>query len=275
MAKILGAHLSISKGIYKIQKEMDKIGAKCCAMFLKNQKRYEASPYKSEDILKFHKETVNPKLIVPHGSFLINLGNAEKIEQSYKCFIDDLKRCASLGIGLYNIHPGSDVNKMGSKCLDLIAEYLNKAIEEVPGVIILLENMAGQGNVVCSKFEEISTIISKIKDKTRIGVCLDTCHMFGAGYDIRTKEKFENVMKDFDKVIGLKYLKAVHLNDSKMPLGSKKDRHECIGQGFIGIEAFEFIMNNEIFDDIPMVLETPEIEKYEQEIQLLNSLIKN
>ncbi|KAF9762366.1 putative endonuclease 4 [Nosema granulosis] len=274
MAKLIGAHLSISKGIYKIQAEMERIGAKCCAMFLKNQKRYLASPYKTEDIKKFHKEVVQPDLIVPHGSYLINLGNPEKITQSYDCFIDDLKRCGSLGIGLYNIHPGSDVTKMGQKCLEHIAEYLNKAIEEVPGITILLENMAGQGNVVCSKFEQIATIISLIEDKTRIGVCLDTCHMFGAGYDIRTRDKFEKVMEEFDRTIGLNYLKAVHLNDSKEPLGSRKDRHECIGKGLIGLEAFKFIMNSKIFEDVPMILETPEVDLYEEEIRLLYSLIE-
>lgn len=275
MAKLIGAHLSIAKGIYKIQGEMDRIGAKCCAVFLKNQKRYISSPYKEGDIEKFHKEVIHPKLIVPHGSYLINLGNPEKINQSYECLIDDLKRCVSLGIGLYNLHPGSDVTKMGKRCLEHIAEYLNKALDEVQGVTILLENMAGQGNVVCRKFEDLSTIISLIKDKTRIGVCLDTCHMFGAGYDIRTRDKFDSVMKDFDEIVGLEYLKAVHLNDSKEPLGSRKDRHECIGKGLIGLEAFKFIMNSDIFEEIPMVLETPEIELYEEEIRLLYSLVDN
>lgn len=275
MVKLIGAHLSIRKGIDQIQKNMEMIGAKCCAMFLKNQKRYVSAPLKKEVIEKFKKNILFPEHVVPHGSYLINLGNPEKILNSYECLIDDLNRCRDLGIKFYNLHPGSDVTKMGKSCLDYIADQLNKAIKEVPSVVILLENMAGQGNCVCYKFEDIAYIINKIEDKTRIGVCFDTCHAFGAGYDIRTKEKFKKVMKTFDDVIGCSFLKAVHLNDSKEPLGSRKDRHEQIGKGKIGIEAFEFIMNSDIFENIPMILETPNEEDYAEEIKLLISLIKN
>lgn len=274
MVKLIGAHLSIGKGIDNIQNEMDLIGAKCCAVFLKNQKRFASTPFKSQTIMNFKKNIIYPELIVPHGSFLINLGNPEKIKGSYDCLIDDLKRCSELGIKYYNLHPGSDVKKMGKICLDHIIKYLNKALEEVPDVIILLENMAGQGNVVCYKFEDLGYIINKINNKERIGVCLDTCHMFGAGYDIRTSFKFQEVMNEFDKIVGLKYLKAMHLNDSKESLGSRKDRHESIGRGKIGIEAFKFLMNSSIFENIPMILEIPDVSKYEEEIKLLYSLEK-
>lgn len=274
MAKLIGAHLSISKGIDKLQNMMESIGAKCCAIFLKNQKRFSSAPYKKVVVENFKKKILLPELIVPHGSYLINLGNPEKIENSYLCLIDDLKRCNELGIIYYNLHPGSDVTNIGQKCLDFISEQLNKALSEVPNVIILIENMAGQGKYVCHKFEDIKYIIDKIKFKNRIGVCLDTCHMFGAGYDIRTKEKFQTVMKHFDDVIGLKFLKAVHLNDSKEDLGSRKDRHEQIGKGKIGIVAFKYIMNSSIFEDIPMILETPNHDEYSNEIKLLNSLIE-
>ncbi|WUR02186.1 endonuclease [Vairimorpha necatrix] len=274
MVKLIGAHLSIQKGIDQLQNSMEMIDAKCCAMFLKNQKRFTSAPLKLEVIKNFKKNILIPEHIVPHGSYLINLGNPEKITNSYSCLIDDLQRCESLGIKYYNLHPGSDVTKMGKACLDFISEQLNKAMEEVPNVVILLENMAGQGNCVCSKFEEIKHIIDKVKDKKRIGVCFDTCHAFAAGYDIRTKEKFQNVMNHFDEVVGLFYLKAVHLNDSKSALGSRKDRHEQIGKGEIKLEAFEFIMNSEIFENIPMILETPDENEYAKEIKLLESLIK-
>ncbi|EQB61436.1 endonuclease iv [Vairimorpha apis BRL 01] len=275
MAKLIGAHLSICKGIDNIQKEMDSIGAKCCAVFLKNQKRFASTPLKFKTITNFKKNIVFPELIIPHGSYLINLGNPKKIKESYDCLIDDLKRCNELGIKYYNLHPGSDVTKMGKDCLDHIIKYLNKALKDVPSVCILLENMAGQGNVVCHKFEDLRYIISKIENNERIGVCLDTCHMFGAGYDIRTSLKFQEIMNEFNKLIGFQYLKAVHLNDSKEPLGSKKDRHESIGNGKIGLEAFRFIMNSPIFEDIPMILETPDVSKYPEEIKLLYSLEKS
>lgn len=274
MAKLLGAHLSISKGIDKIQKQMESIGAKCCAIFLKNQKRYVSAPLNEKVVLGFKKTVLMPDLIVPHGSYLINLGNPEKIEESYLCLIDDLNRCKRLGIKFYNMHPGSDVTKMSKKCLDYIAIQLNKALKEVSDVIILLENMAGQGNVVCHKFEDLGYIIDKIEFKERIGVCLDTCHMFAAGYDIRTVEKFEKVMKHFDEVIGFKFLRAVHINDSKEELGSRKDRHEHIGKGKIGIEAFKYIMNSKIFENIPLILETPDSDLYLKEIEML-SLLEN
>lgn len=274
MVKLVGAHLSINRGIEKIEKGMRMIGARCCGIFLKNQKRYASTPLKEAAIRAFKEKVSNPELIVPHGSYLINLGNPEKIEQNYECLIDDLKRCNILGIPQYNLHPGSDVKNLGKKCLDQIVEYLNMAVKEVPHVRILLENMAGQGKMVCSKFEDFRYIIERIDNKERIGVCLDTCHLFSAGYDIRTGEKFELIMKDFDDIVGLKYLKAMHLNDSKTELGSRRDRHESIGKGKVGLDAFRFIMNSKYFDDIPMILETPNIDLYKEEIELLYSLVE-
>lgn len=273
MAKLIGAHLSISKGIYKIQKEMEMIGSNTCGIFLKSQRMYQSSPLDEKAINLFKKHVVNPEVLLPHGSYLINFCNPELKEKSMACFLDDLERCNKLGIKFYNMHPGSDVKKLGFKSLELISEGINEAMEKIPNVIILIENMAGQGNVVGSRFEEINQIINGIKNKDRIGVCLDTCHLYGAGYDIKTEKSFSKVMKEFDEKVGLKYLKALHLNDSKEPLNSKKDRHECIGKGHIGEEAFKFIMNNSIFDNIPMILETPDPSQYESEIKLLKSFI--
>lgn len=274
--KILGAHLSTNKGLENMQNEMDSINADTCALFVKNHRRYSSPPMSKSTIYSFRKSTKNPSVLVPHGSFLMNLGNENKIEASYKCLIDELKRCHALGIVLYNIHPGSDVAavKNKNKAMDRVAQSINNAHKEVDDVIILLENMAGQGNTFGKTFEELKYMIDKIENKKRIGVTLDTAHLFGAGYDITTSEKFESVMKNFDKIVGLKYLKAVHLNDSKVELNSRKDRHEEIGKGKIGIEAFRYIMNSNYFENIPLILETPNVLNYKNEIELLKSLIE-
>jgi len=273
---MIGAHLPIGKGIWTIQKQMDILKIETCAIFLKNQRRFDFSHIEEKSVSKFKEEVKNPFTIVPHASYLINLANPKMQDQSYNCLIDDMKRCNLLGIGFYNIHPGSDTSKLGNKrALEMIAENLNKAIKEVPNVVVLLENMAGQGNVCGRTFEELKSIIDLIDDQSRIGVTLDTCHMFAGGYDIRSPELFEKIMLDFDRIIGMKYLKAVHLNDSKNEFNSRKDRHESIGKGQIGIEAFRYIMNSKFFEDIPMVLETPEPKNYAKEIEILRGLIQD
>jgi deoxyribonuclease-4 len=273
--KLIGAHISIAKGLYTVQKQMDILKCETCAIFLKNQRRFKSSELNKLEIEKFKEAVKNPEVILPHGSYLINLANPESFEKNMECFLDDLKRCNQLGIKLYNFHPGSDVKKLGtSMAVKHIANNLNKAIEVVPEVIICIENMAGQGNVIGRTFEELGMIIKEIKDKERIGITLDTCHLFAGGYDIRTEESFEKVMKEFDAKVGLKYLKGMHLNDSKAALGSRVDRHESIGKGMIGLDAFKYIMGSSYFEDIPMILETPDPEKYKSEIELLKSFIK-
>lgn len=271
--KIIGPHLSVSKGLFTVQKQMNILKCETCGLFLKNQKRYDSIPLTKEDISRFVKEVKDPGILLPHGSYLINFANPEIFEKSYSCLVDDLNRCKMLGIAMYNIHPGSDVKKLGSEtALKLISTNLNKVMEDVSEVIILIENMAGQGNVCGRTFEELRTIIEGVNDKERIGVTLDTCHMFAGGYDIRLPENFQKIMDEFDRVVGLKYLKALHLNDSATEFNSRKDRHECIGKGKIGVEAFRFIMNSPIFENIPMILETPNPEKYGNEILLLRGL---
>lgn len=272
--KLIGAHLSIAKGMEKLQEQMNILGCETCAMFLKNQKRYASKELTKLEIEKFKKTIKNPEIMLPHGSYLINLANPETMEKSMECFLDDLRRCQSLGIRFYNLHPGSDTKGLGKeKTAQLIAANLNKAHKAVADVVICVEIMAGQGNVYGSTFEELRSLIDKIEDKSRIGITLDTAHMFGAGYDIRTAEEFEKRMQEFQEIIGLEYLKGMHLNDSAAEFGSKKDRHESIGKGKIGIEAFKFIMKSEYFEEIPMVLETPYPEKYAEEIKLLKSFI--
>ncbi|AFM99417.1 putative endonuclease [Encephalitozoon hellem ATCC 50504] len=273
MAKLIGAHLSISKGIHTIQAQMESLGLDTCAIFLKSQRRYLAPPMKEgvADVFKAH--VLHPELIVPHGSYLVNFGNPSLVEKSMECLVDDLERCKSLGIKMYNMHPGSDKTRGKAECLRSIGRNVNTAISRVQDVIILMENMAGQGNVVGSTFEELRDIIGEIEDKERVGVCLDTCHLFGAGFDITTEERFAEVMEKFDRVVGLRFLKAMHINDSKEALGSKKDRHESIGKGMIGEKAFRFIMNSRIFDNIPLILETPDPERYKEEAEFLRNLI--
>lgn len=273
--KLIGAHLSISKGLHTIQHQMDILDSETCAIFLKNQKRFESTDLNPLEVEKFKKMVKNPNIILPHGSYLINLANPETVEKNMNCLLDDLKRCNILGITLYNLHPGSDVKKLGvSEAIKLISSNINIAMKKVPNVVICIENMAGQGNVVGKNFKELKMIIDGVEDKSRIGITLDTCHLFAAGYDIRTAEGFEKIMVDFKEIVGLEYLKALHLNDSKADLGSKIDRHESLGKGKIGIEAFRYIMNSKYFEDIPMVLETPEPEKYKDEIILLKSFIR-
>lgn len=271
----LGAHISIGKGLYTVQEQMNMLKASTCGLFLKSQRTYNFKKIDDLSIKKFVSAVEMPEMLLPHSSYLINLANNnENLTKSMDLLVDDLQRCNSLGIKMYNIHPGSDTNRIGKRSLKLIAENLNKAFAKIPNVRVLIENMAGQGNCLGSKFEEIREIIDNIEDKDRIGVCLDTCHLFAAGYDIRTSVSFDNVIQKFDELIGLKYLKAMHLNDSKNELNSKKDRHECIGKGKIGLEAFKFIMTNPIFENMPLILETPNPAIYCEEISLLKSFIK-
>lgn len=273
--KYVGAHLSIQGGIHLIFAKIKELRARAAALFLKPQRTFTTKPYLPEAIERFKMENTHEKLL-PHGSYLINLAqpDKEKSVRSYNLFLDELVRCEQLGISMCNIHPGSNVGKLPiSDACELISENINKAHKETKTVIVVIENMAGQGNTVGSNFKEIKMIIDGVENKSRVGVCLDTCHLFGAGYNIKTKEGFKKVMDEFDQVIGLEYLKGVHLNDSKEPLGSKRDRHESIGKGLIGLEAFSYIMNSPLFNNIPMILETPDPTKYKEEIELLYSLI--
>lgn len=275
MPKLIGAHLSIAKGIHTIQEQMESIGSNTCAIFLKSQRRYASAPIRSDAVDLFRRHVVCPDVVLPHASYLINFGNPDLCEKSMGCLLDDMERCNLLGIRMYNMHPGSYKQQDRASCLRAISSCINTALSRVPNVTILLENMAGQGTVVGSTFEELRAIIDGVDSQERIGVCLDTCHLFGAGFDIRTHEGFGDVMRSFDKVVGLKHLKAMHINDSKEPLGSRRDRHECIGSGLIGLDAFRFIMNNAMFDNIPLILETPDPKRYKEEIELLKSLIEN
>ncbi len=279
MAKFIGAHTSAAGGVFNAPANAAKIGAQAFALFTKNQRQWVAKDLETEVIDKFKRALddagILPKHVLPHDSYLINLGHPEieKRDKSFNAFIDEVQRCELLGLDRLNFHPGSHLKKIPiDECLDAIAENMNRTLDQTTGVSLVMENTAGQGSNLGWQFEHLAHIIDKIEDKTRVGVCLDTCHMFTAGYDIRTKEAYDISMGQFENLVGFKYLMGMHLNDSKPDLGSHVDRHDSIGVGKIGLDAFRFIMNDERIDDIPMVLETIDETIWDKEIKLLYSL---
>lgn len=279
--KRIGAHVSISGGVFNAPLNAEKIGGKSFALFTKNQRQWSAKPYDSDTIDSFYinmeKAGFLSRHVLPHSSYLINLGNpdSEKRNKSLNAFIDELNRCNQLGLIYLNIHPGSHLNQISEEqCLSLIAHSCNKALDETKNVTIVLEITAGQGSSVGYTFDHLKFIIDSVEDKSRIGVCLDTCHAFAAGYDLRTAETCHEVFDSFDKIIGFHYLKGIHLNDAKSHFSSNVDRHECIGKGTLGMNVFSFIMNDSRFDEIPMVLETIDESQWPEEIKLLYGLEK-
>ncbi|TDL19144.1 AP endonuclease [Rickenella mellea] len=278
----IGAHVSAAGGVENAIHNAAAVGANAFALFLKSQRKW-LSPDVTDESVKLFKSRMqefnySPRHVLPHGSYLINLGNPdlEKREKSFECFLDDLQRCEKLGLMLYNFHPGSTVGAATrDESIKHIADCLNRAHKLTTNVVTVIENMAGAGNIIGSKFTEIASIIEQVEDKARVGVCLDTCHMFAAGYDIRTKEVYESSISLFDEEIGLSYLRGMHLNDSKTPLGSKKDRHENIGLGHIDLRAFSHIVTDPRLKDIPLILETPIFDSpsvWKKEIEILNRL---
>jgi AP endonuclease 1 len=288
----IGAHVSSAGGVHNSIHNAMHIGANSLALFLKSQRKWTnppIAPEAREQFLSLHKEHKFEvhKHCLPHGSYLVNLAQAEKdkANQAYEAFLDDLQRCESLGIRLYNFHPGNTNGDTKEAATKRIAAQLNKAHKATSTVVTVLENMAGQGNVVGSTFEDLRDIIKHVDDKSRVGVCIDTCHAFAAGYDLRTPEAFKATFDALEEIVGTKYLMAFHLNDSKAPFESHRDLHANIGTGFLGIRAFHNIMNHAAFEGLPMVLETPIDRKgpdgktfedkqvWADEIKLLESLI--
>lgn len=279
--KYIGAHVSTSGGAQKAPENAWEIGAKSFALFTRNQRQWASKPLTDTTITQFKENCrtggYHPDIILPHDSYLINLGHPEKeaLDKSRTAFLDEMQRCELLGLKYLNFHPGSHLKKIDpNACLDRIAESINETLDKTCGVTAVIENTAGQGTNMGYRFEHLARIIEGIQDKRRIGVCLDTCHTYSAGYDIKTAKGFENTLHGFDTIVGIQYLKAMHLNDSKKDFGSRVDRHESIGKGSLGLEPFKFIMNDPRFDHIPMVLETPDQSIWEEEIKLLYGLIK-
>lgn len=275
--KNIGAHVSASGGVENAPKNAKAIGANAFALFTKNQRQWRSAPLTDSSIQAFAENCRNsffPNQILPHDSYLINLGHpeAEALEKSRTAFLDEMQRCEQLGLDRLNFHPGSHLKKCTEdECIATIAESINLTLEKTKGVIAVIENTAGQGSNMGYHFQQIAEIIKQVDDKSRIGVCIDTCHAFTSGYDLRTKETFEATFEEFERLIGFEYLKGMHLNDSKKELGTRVDRHHSLGEGFIGIDCFQFLMADERFNGIPLILETPNPAIWADEIKMLRS----
>ena len=280
MSKFVGAHVSASGGVFNAVSNAVAIGARAFALFTKNQRQWNGKELDGETIEKFKKALqesgILPRHILPHDSYLINLGHPEdeQREKSMEAFLDEVQRCELLGLDKLNFHPGSHLKKISEdECLTKISEAMNITLDKTKGVSLVIENTAGQGSNLGFKFEHLAQIIDKVEDKSRVGVCIDTCHMYSAGYDIRTREAYDKSWSEFDKIIGFKYLMGMHINDSKAKFGSHVDRHNSLGAGEIGLDAFRFIMNDERMDDIPLILETIDDSIWKEEIALLYSFV--
>ena len=277
--KYIGAHVSSSGGVENAPLNAAAIGAKAFALFTKNQRQWFSTPLSESSIEAFKRNcsdlVFSSDHILPHDSYLINLGHPkeEGLEKSRESFLDEMRRCEQLGLTKLNFHPGSSLKEISTEeCLSRIAESINIALDKTHGVCAVIENTAGQGSNVGNKFEEIAFIISRVEDKDRVGVCIDTCHAMAAGYDLKGEDGVSAMLSQFDKVVGLQYLKGMHLNDSKKGVGSHVDRHESIGLGEIGLDAFRALMQDPRLDNIPLILETPDESKWAEEINVLYSL---
>jgi deoxyribonuclease-4 len=279
--KYAGAHISASGGVENAPLNADAIGAKAFAFFTKNQRQWVAPPLTQKSIIAFRENCeklgYKPYQILPHDSYLINLGNPDPdaLGRSRYSFNDEMKRCELLGLDRLNFHPGSHLGKITEEqCLDLIAESVNIALSKTSGVIAVIENTAGQGTNLGYRFEHLKRIIDGVTDKSRIGVCIDTCHAFTSGYDLSTAEGFRKVFDGFERIVGFKYLKGLHLNESKKAFGTRVDRHDNLHKGELGDAVFGLIMNDPRFDNMPLILETPEESLWPEEIAYLYSLQK-
>ena len=279
--KYVGAHVSAAGVVGNAPLNAAAIGARAFALFTRNQRQWAAKPLTEEEIATFRnncrEKGFSPGQILAHDGYLINLGHpeAEALAKSRAAFLAEMRRCEALGITLLNFHPGSHLRLSSEEeCLTRIAESIRIALAGTEGVIAVIENTAGQGSNLGFRFEQIAWIIERVDDRNRVGVCLDTAHAFAAGYDLRTPEAFDRTLAAFDRIVGFRYLRGVHLNDSKAEFGSHVDRHAPIGKGKLGLEPFRLIMNDARFDGIPLILETPESERWAEEIRLLYALIE-
>ncbi len=279
--KYIGAHVSAQGGVENAPINAHSIGAKAFALFTKNQRQWMAPALTQRSIDAFRSACeqygYEPQYILPHDSYLINLGHPETegLDKSRQSFIGEMQRCEALGLTRLNFHPGSHLRAIDiDTCLARIAESINIALEHTRGVTAVIENTAGQGSNVGYDFAHLAAIIDRIDDKSRVGVCIDTCHAFAAGYDLSTDEGYHRTWDEFDRIIGFEYLRGMHLNDTKKGVGSRVDRHESLGQGILGIRCFQLMMQDPRFDNIPLILETPNEDLWEEEIKLLYSMTK-
>lgn len=280
--KYIGAHVSTAGGVANAPLEAIAIGARSFALFTGSSNRWQSKSLSEKDINEFKENCrqggYEASQILPHDNFLINLGSpdAQKLAMSRKSFLEEMQRCEQLGLTMLNFHPGSHVNEISeAECLDRIAESINITLDKTRGVMAVLESTAGQGSNMGYRFEHLAHIISKVDDKERVGVCIDTCHTYSAGYDLASEEGYKATWETFDEIVGRDYLKAIHLNDDLKKFGSRVDRHAEIGRGTLGMEFFRRFVNDPRFDDMPIILETPNPAIWPQEIKLLYSLIDN
>jgi deoxyribonuclease-4 len=279
--KYVGAHVSASGGVENAPLNANSIGAKAFALFTKNQRQWFSNPLSKASIKAFRgnceKYDYKPFQILPHDSYLINLGHPEKepLEKSRASFLDEMQRCEQLGLDRLNFHPGSHLKTISEEeCLRRIAESINIVLDKTKGVTAVIENTAGQGTNMGHKFEQIKFMIDNVDDKLRVGVCIDTCHAYTSGYNIKSPEGYTETFNMFDKIIGFKYLRGMHINDSKKELATRVDRHDNIGKGFLGEDVFRMLMNDRRLDNMPLILETPDESLWEAEIKNLYALIK-
>lgn len=277
--KYIGAHVSTTGGVENAPLNANAIGAKAFALFTRNQRQWKSSPLTKKSISLFKERCeefgYEAKHILPHDSYLINLGHPEQegLEKSRAAFLDEMQRCEQLGLDRVNFHPGSHLNGISvDDCLARIAESVNLTLDQTQGVCAVIENTAGQGTNLGYTFEQLAAIIDKVEDKSRVGVCIDTAHTLAAGYDIKTEQGFIDTFRHFDEVVGFSYLRGMHINDSKKDLATRVDRHDSIGKGVMGITTFKMIMGDPRFDDIPLILETPDESIWAEEISYLYTL---
>ena len=279
--KYIGAHVSAQGGLENAAINAHAIGARALALFTKNQRQWQAPALTAKSIEAFKAACAQygytPDHILPHDSYLINLGHpeADGLEKSRQSFIHEMQRCEALGLTMLNFHPGSHLRAIDlDTCLTRIADSINMALEQTNGVTAVIENTAGQGSNVGFDFAHLAAIIDRVEDKSRVGVCIDTCHAYAAGYDLATDEGFAKTWQEFDNIVGFNYLRGMHLNDAKKGLGSRVDRHDSLGKGILGTRCFELLMQDPRFDNIPLILETPDETLWAQEIEWLYSLAK-
>ncbi len=274
--KFVGAHVSAAGGVEQAPLRAAAIGARAFALFTKNQRQWRAKALGACEIAAFKANLeqggFTPERVLPHDGYLINPAHPEndKWEKSLAAFIDEFERCERLGLKLFNFHPGSTLNKISDEDgLKKVAEAINRVLDRTSGVTAVIENTAGQGASLGWRFEHLKAIIERVEDKSRVGVCIDTCHMFAAGYDLRTPEACAASFAEFERVIGFKWLKGMHLNDAKSGLGSRVDRHHSLGRGNLGLEPFRWLMRDPRFDGIPLILETIDSSLWAAEIRQL------
>lgn len=280
--KYIGPHVSAAGGVENAPLNAHAVGANAFALFTKNQRQWFSPKLTSRSIDLFKENCAQygflPEYILPHDSYLINLGHPDRdaLEKSRDAFLDEMQRCEQLGLCLLNFHPGSHLNGISlDGCLNRIAETINITLEKTKGVVAVIENTAGQGTNVGHDFTHLAHIIDKVDDKSRVGVCLDTCHTYSAGYNIKDEESYHAVFKQFEEIVGWQYLRGIHLNDTKKAFASRVDRHDSIGAGFLGIDFFRRFINDSHFDNMPIILETPDESLWAEEIALLRGMIQN